>query len=95
MKIVINKCFGGFSLSKKAYEELGLPWDGYGYGYIDGRDGFDRSDPNLIRVVEKLGEKADGKFAELEIVEIPDGTDWVIEEYDGREWIAEAHRTWA
>jgi hypothetical protein len=54
----------------------------------------DRSNPLLIRVVEELGEEANGDCAELKIVEIPDGTDFIIQEYDGIEWVAEKHRTW-
>jgi len=53
-----------------------------------------RDDPDLIRVVEELGEEANGKYAELKIVEIPDDVEWVIQEYDGYEWVAEKHRTW-
>lgn len=30
----------------------------------------------------------------LRIVEIPDGTDYIVGEYDGSEHIAETHRTW-
>ena len=88
MKIVINKCYGGFSLSEAAYKELGLEWDGYGYGHSD-----DRTNPDLVAVVEKLGGAANGKFGELQVVEIPDGVDWRLEDYDGIEWIAEG-RTW-
>ena len=91
MKVVINKCFGGFSLSKKAVEFLGLEWDGYGY-YFDNPE--DRSDPELIKCVEQLGDKANGPHANLKIVEIPDDIEYVIEEYDGNEWVAEKHRTW-
>jgi hypothetical protein len=89
MKIVINKCYGGFGLSKEAYEYLGLEWDEFGFEFID-----DRTNEKLIKCVEELGEKANGKFAKLKIVEIPDDTEFEIEEYDGREWIAEKHRTW-
>ena len=53
-----------------------------------------RDDPDLIAVVEELGAAADGRYAELEIVEIPDDVKWAIEEYDGIELVAEAHRTW-
>ena len=88
MKIVINKCYGGFSLSEAAYKELGLEWDGYGYGHSD-----DRANPDLVAVVEKLGKAANGNFAELKVVDIPDGIDYRIEDYDGIEWIAEG-RTW-
>ena len=34
------------------------------------------------------------QFAELKIVDIPDGVNWEVEEYDGNEWIAETHRRW-
>lgn len=54
----------------------------------------DRSDPMLIQIIEELGDKANSKYAKLEIVEVPDGIDWEIEEYDGLEHIAEKHRTW-
>ena len=88
-KIVICVKYGGFGLSKKAYERLGLDWDDYGSAYNNKRD-----DETLVEVVECLGEKANGDHASLKIVEIPDGIEWQIEEYDGFEWIAEKHRTW-
>lgn len=53
-----------------------------------------RDDPVLVSVVRELGDKANGDFAELKIVEIPANVNWQIDEYDGREWVAEAHRTW-
>lgn len=53
-----------------------------------------RDHPELIRIIEEMGDKANGACAELSVTEIPDGVDWQIEEYDGREWIAEKHRTW-
>ena len=89
MKIVINTCFGGYGLSEKAYAELGIEWDGHGYKYNDKRD-----DPELVAVVEKLGDRASGRFAELKVVDVPDGVDWYIDEYDGMEHVAETHSTW-
>lgn len=53
-----------------------------------------RAHPELIRIIEEMGDAANGSCAELAIVEIPDGTDYEISEYDGREHIAETHRTW-
>lgn len=92
MKVVINSCYGGFSLSKEAYEFLGLPWDDSGLAFDEDSK---RADLKLVECVEKLGNKADGNGAQLKVVEIPDGTDFCIEEYDGREWVAEQHRTWS
>jgi len=88
-KIVINKCYGGFALSREAYEYLGLEWDEYGYAYDEERDA-----PKLVECVETLDDKAAGDFADLQIVEVPDGVEWEIQEYDGVEWIAEKHRKW-
>ena len=138
MKIVINRCYGGYSLSPKAMKMLAkkkgrkcyffkrdfengkddryipIPMNKAGMfctafdtdklpkvmtnewyveHQIDSRPD-DRTDPDLISVVEKLGEEAGGECAELEIIEIPDGVQYTIEEYDGIEHVAEVHRTW-
>jgi len=88
-KIVINKCYGGFGLSKEAVarlKELGLE----DYSEYE----TPRDDPRLVQVVEELGREANGEFAELCIVEIPSNAGWEIEDYDGIEWVAETHRKW-
>lgn len=54
----------------------------------------DRSNPLLVHIVEELGKDSWGRCAELKVVEIPDGVDFEIDEYDGSEHIAEKHRTW-
>lgn len=54
-----------------------------------------RDAPMLVACVETLGDKADGPYSELVIVEIPDDVEWTVEEYDGQEWVAEKHRTWS
>ena len=55
---------------------------------------LDRDDPVLVQVVQELGSDASGRCADLKIVQIPADVEWQIEEYDGKEWIAEKHRTW-
>lgn len=90
-KIVVNRCFGGFGLSKEAYKELGLAWDGYGYAFSDEEK---RSDPKLVEVVERLGDKASGEMASLRVVSVPDYVSWEIDNYDGQETVRERHRSW-
>ena len=93
MKIVINTRHGGFGLSDAAlhrYAEIkGITL----YPELYDRD-IARDDPILIQVVEELGIGANGKFAALKVVEIPNDVEWQIDEYDGVEWVAEKHRTW-
>jgi hypothetical protein len=93
-KIVINRKYGGFSLSQEAmamYREL------HGPDKIYARD-IPRDDPMLVQVIQTLGEQASsGSYAMLEIIEIPDdipADGWTIQDYDGIEWVAEKHRTW-
>jgi hypothetical protein len=94
MKIAINKCYGGFCLSDDAEALVrskykALTGKGEVWSYT-----LERNDPILIEVIEELGETANGSYAELKIVEIPDDINWVIQEYDGIEWVAEVHQTW-
>jgi hypothetical protein len=44
-----------------------------------------RHDPLLVQVVEELGDEANGLCARLRIVELPKGTLYRIDEYDGSE----------
>lgn len=109
-KILINRCYGGFRLSKIAVlkiRELGGHWcitppvqgETGPEGTLEGYDSVcyrgDRANPLLISAVEAVGiEEASGGTALLKIVEIPDGVSWEIESYDGLERVAETHRTW-
>ena len=52
--------------------------------YFSDRD-FERNDPILVQVVEELGDKANGRCAKLRITEVPAGTLYRIDEYDGFE----------
>lgn len=121
-KLVINRCYGGFGLSEKAFDRLlnakGVAFekvttkDGLMYGpdyYHAGHVGEDdfyiseyeyrtvykRSDSDLVRIVEEMGEDADGRFSQLAVVEIPDDVEWELHDYDGIESIHEKHRVWS
>jgi hypothetical protein len=121
VKVVINRCFGGFGLSNEAFELLlqrkGIEFekvpskqsfrdgesDYFHKGHVGEDDHYlwdvdlckNRSDSDLVAVIEELGECANGWAAELAIVEIPDDVQWHIHEYDGIEYVAENHRTWS
>ena len=90
MKVVINKCYGGFGLSAVA-ESI--------YAQESGKDisvyEIPRDDPILVSIVESMGGSCNGTFSELKVIEIPDDVEWQIDEYDGLEWVAEIHRTWS
>lgn len=88
-KIVINCCFGGFCLSRKAVEWLN---EHYNMGIKISEDFSDannpdieRYDPRLVECVETLGSDiASGRYAHLEVYTIP-GNKYIIDEYDGAE----------
>ena len=54
-----------------------------------------RNDPLLIKCIKTLKKEANGSCADLKIVDIPDGTDWVIYDYDGMECVEEKHASWS
>jgi hypothetical protein len=69
--------------------------DGMVYTFeADYEERSERTDPHVIAVIEDLGARANGNCADLRVIEIPDGVEWEIDEYDGREHVAERHRTW-
>ena len=53
-----------------------------------------RADPDLIEVIERLGEKANGDCASLAIKEIPDGAQFEITEHDGFEEVVPPRMSW-
>ena len=138
MKIVVNKCFGGFGLSPIAIKEYLKLKGKEAFFYIQSKYKFrggineykkvllderhhityvstkdlgdttndipddyyfsihdiKRTDVDLVKVVETLGDKANDWAADLRVVEIPDDVKWEIDEYDGIETVHEVHRSW-
>lgn len=54
--------------------------------YFSDRD-ISRTDPALVQVVEELGTKVNGFCAQLAIADVPSGTHYRIDEYDGHEQV--------
>ena len=82
MKIIINSDYGGYSLSDECRQMLGITSDDR---WKDGAYKI-RTNPKLIELMETKGsEWCGGNFSSL---------NWELQEFDGKEWIAEKHRTW-
>jgi hypothetical protein len=81
MIFILNKCYGGWSISDFAMEQLGLDSN---YPDMDEVD-----EKKLAELINEYGsEKCSGHSAKLKVIEIPDNaTDWDIEDYDGIERI--------
>lgn len=101
MEIVINDCYGGYSLSQEAQDwlvakghpvALKLREEAVSGRYVSiyglGTE-IARNDPLLVACVKELGsDRASGPFAELKVVEVPDNRKkWQVDEYDGYESI--------
>jgi hypothetical protein len=94
-QIVINARHGGFGLSEAAMEMYRGFCREQGAEPSEYDSDIPRDCPRLLATVKALGERAGGTYARLKIVTIPDDVDWTVMEYDGCEWVAEAHRTWS
>lgn len=130
-KVILNKCYGGFGVSDKVYEEYAkakgfelfryVAKDIHKFVITDNKNSFlvhyskiylgeqcedipteaflylnseYREDKTLIDIVERLGEEANGRYAKLVVVEIPDDLDYVIDEYDGIETLHQKIQKW-
>ncbi len=89
MKILINRCYGGFGISDEALElyKQKVPLYEYDNGYH-----IERTDSILIEIFEEKGsEFVSGPFSDIQLQIIPDNCHYYIEEYDGKEGISD---TW-
>ena len=93
-KIVINVCYGGFSLSRKACQVLadqGVECAAVALdlckdeGFFHYRPEVARHDPRLVKVVEDMGERANGSCADLRVIDLGETRAYRIHEYDGKE----------
>jgi hypothetical protein len=107
MKVLINKCYGGFGFSHEAcklwLERNNISFtetkDNYGdpQFIIDNDISYvphliSRDDSTMIQIFEEKGsEFVSANFSELILIEILDGCQYRIEEYDGMEYI---DQTW-
>lgn len=94
MKIAVNKCHGGFGVSRAVMLDLGSAHlDNDVFGIVSRNKYAWRAHPKLIEAIEKVGvDAASDLYAQIEIVQIPDGVEWEICAYDGFENVREAGR---
>ncbi len=107
-KVVYNRCYGGFGLSRAATQSLAnmgveeaaqYIHDFAQIGYSEVRFSFTprslpRHDPRLVKVVEDLGRQVvSADCAELDVYEI-DSRLYRIEERDGMEEVIEGGSDW-
>ena len=93
--MVINRCFGGFGLSKEAAIEIakrkGIEIKDYRAWPLEANTGrpieeiVQRHDPVLIEVVRTMGDKTNGECAKLEVVEVV--VDIEVDSFDGKETV--------
>lgn len=91
---------------KKTFPNGNITTESDEYGFsrylVDGEEVYEfevsdynnRENPILIKVIETLGEKANGSHSKIKIVEIPDDVKYEITDYDGKETIEEVHSVW-
>ena len=85
-RIAFNKDYGDrFSLEEaRTFEKGSILFDG----------DISRDDTDLVEVIKMMGSEANGEYADLHIVDIPDDVNWQIGEHDGLEHVEEVHRIW-
>lgn len=79
VEIVLNKGYGGFSLSKQALDL----YNQRSGNNLEWEHSISRDDPILVQIVKELGVKANGSYSNLRVVEL--NVDYNIESEDGYE----------
>ncbi|WP_459568747.1 hypothetical protein, partial [Cupriavidus sp. 8B] len=100
MKIVVNEGDGYFSMSRGAFEKYSAlkkdctaplaewvadPTEEYFRPRCIRN--LDRTDPDLIAVIEQMGAKAAGPDVEFHLIDMPPGATWVVREVCGIEYV--------
>jgi hypothetical protein len=87
MKIVLNRSVAAsFCLSKKGAARLSF-LKNQASSLISTSHHIARNDPDLVRVVEELGNEAAGPKNELLVIDIPENSAWRISDVAGYEFI--------
>lgn len=93
MKVAINTRFGAFGLPRKELDRLReeAPELFFDWGGFRDYEPWVRAHPALVAAVEREIETGND---ELAVVEVPDGIEFGIFDYDGLETVYEVGHTW-
>ena len=87
MKVILNRSYGAFEVSKDFCEYYNIPYDDWGRLIVPKED-IARTDARLIEYVENFGgNKASGWGSALNLFDVPAGKQYRIREHDGYEWL--------
>lgn len=81
--IVVNSVHGGYGLSKACIDAYNAECG----THFEHEWEIRRDDPVLVSIVERMGSRANGPYADLVILRIPEDVAWEICDYDGKEWV--------
>ena len=89
IEILLNICYGGWKITKKAIELYKLRSPSYNVteNYFDYY--FNRHDPILVQIYKELGDNFDSKYSKTKIKKILKKYEnyYDIDEYDGKECV--------
>ena len=89
IEILINICYGGWNISKKAIELYKLRNPSYNVTENKFDYYFNRHNPILVQIYKELGNDFDGKYSKTKIKKILKKYEnyYDIDEYDGKECV--------
>ena len=89
IEILLNICYGGWNISKKAIELYKLRSPSFNVTENDFDYYFNRHDPILVQIYKELGNEFDNKYSKTKIKKIIKKYEnyYDIHEYDGKECV--------
>jgi len=89
IEILLNICYGGWNISKKAIELYKLRNPSYNLSKNEFDYYFNRDNPILVQIYKELGHNFDGKHSKTKIKKILKKYEnyYDIDEYDGKECV--------
>jgi hypothetical protein len=89
IEILLNICYGGWNITKKAIDLYKLRSSSYNVTGNEFDYYFNRNDPILVQIYKELGNEFDNKYSKTKIKKILKKYEnyYDIDEYDGKECV--------